>query len=46
MEGIVSQAEQTAVKAKQQAQEYLDGIVQSIEAERCENENAIANNRI
>ena len=45
-DGIVSQAEQTAVKAKQQAQEYLDGIVQSIEAERCENENAIANNRI
>lgn len=33
-DGIVSQAEQTAVKAKQQAQEYLDGIVQSIEAER------------
>ena len=30
-----TQAEQTAVKAKQQAQEYLDGIVQSIEAERC-----------
>ena len=33
-DGIVASAEQTAVKAKQQAQEYLDGIVQSIEAER------------
>ena len=33
-DGIVASAEQTAVKAKQQAQEYLEGIVQSIEAER------------
>ena len=32
--GIVASAEQTARKAKQQAQEYLDGIVQSIEEER------------
>ena len=33
-DGIVASAEQAAEKAKQQAQEYLDGIVQSIEAER------------
>lgn len=33
-DGIVSQAEQTATKAQQQAQKYLDGIVQNIEAER------------
>lgn len=32
--GTKASAEQTAVKAKQQAQEYLDGIVQGIEAER------------
>ena len=34
IDGIVASAEQTAVKAKQQAQKYLDGIVQSVEAER------------
>ena len=33
-DGIVSQAERTEEKAKRQAQEYLDGIVQGIEAER------------
>lgn len=33
-DGIVASAEQTAEKTKQQAQEYLEGIVQSIEAER------------
>ena len=33
-DGIVASAEQAAEKTKQQAQEYLDGIVQGIEAER------------
>ena len=33
-EGIVSQAEQTAAETKQQAQDYLNGVIQSVEEEK------------
>ena len=33
-DGIVSQAEQTAAETKQQAQDYLNGVIQSVEEEK------------